>query len=267
MKRPRLLLVVPRDDLSINLFFSESYQAGMAVKSSLYQKAPTLIDEGWDFIYIRGPFIKADFDNQEIKDSIEQILQLRGSAYVVDGIHNFSDLLLEDKWRQYGLLADLMPDTKLLDSFKGINLKNQLIKKRISGRSRDIHFDTTSLSDNAVPRDYIVQSRLDIETEYRAFMAGGKLVLPLEIKTSKTETTNNKAIAIEPKAPKEVDDICHRVSAKLKFDLVGLDIAKTKDSFYLLEVNRSPQFSGYLRLTRVNLAESLIRFLLSKQPI
>jgi ribosomal protein S6--L-glutamate ligase len=53
------------------------------------------------------------------------------------------------------------------------------------------------------------------------------------------------------------------VYEKLKFDLVGLDIAETHDGYYLLEVNRSPQFVNYLRLSSINLAEILYDYLLN----
>jgi hypothetical protein len=195
------MLVVPEDDLSINLFADSGR---VSAKPVPYRQAASGTDLDWDFIYIRGPFVQSDFDDPSIKESIEKLLRAaKTNTYSVDGITSFSDLLQEDKWRQYELFADIMPQTKLIRSFKSHKISNWLIKKRISGRSRDIHFDVSDLSNDAEPKNYIVQKRLDIKTEYRAFMVRDKLILPLEIKSSKTESTRNKAIGLKKMRPKK----------------------------------------------------------------
>jgi hypothetical protein len=264
MQKPRILLVTPEDDLSIDLFFSEECKNKMLAKSVPHRNGPITVSEGWDFIYVRGPFVQADFDNPEVKGYIEDTLRLRGNAYSLDGISTFSDILLEDKWSQYQIFADLMPQTALVNSFENLSLENHLIKKRISGRSRDIHFDIADLLGHVNPADYIIQERLDIQTEYRAFMIGDELVLPLEVKTSKAENSKTTVIGAEPRAPKELKEICRQVSAKLKFDFMGLDIAKTRAGYYLIEVNRSPQFVNFYQHNSKNLAENLFTHLIEK---
>lgn len=262
MSKPRLLVVVPDSDLSIELFFTDNCRARMDIESIPYKEAMFSADRDWDFIYIRGSGFQSELEDKEVINSLEHILQNKGKAYMVDGLHTFSDLLLEDKWRQFKIFADVMPTTKVIDSFETINIENLIIKKRISGRSRDIHFDLASLPEDAMPRDYIIQERLNIQIEYRVFMIGGQIILPLEIKSSKTETNKNKVIGTEKTASKEIKDICRLVSDRLKYDLVGLDIVKVGDQFYLLEANRSPMFVNYLKLSSKNLAESLIDYLL-----
>lgn len=218
----------------------------------------------WDFIYIRGPFIKSDFDDPRIKDALQKVLDTNRQAYVLDGINDFSDLLLEDKWRQYELLKDLMPETQPLKTLPDADLNGWLIKKRISGRSRDIHFNASELGQDIDPRDYITQKRLDIETEIRAFMIGGKPELPLEIKASKSPTGKTKVIGMKTDVPPEVLEICAQVASRLRFDFMGLDIAQTPKGFFLIEVNRSPQFRSYYQSNSINLAEKLIEHLIEK---
>lgn len=260
MSKPQLLIIGPDDDISIDLFLSAG-QGRMDITSALYTDSLSP-DKTWDFIYIRGPFINADYYRQDIRDSIENILQTNKQAYVLDGIHSFSDLLMEDKWRQYELFKDIMPETELLD-LNG-DLKGKIIKKRISGRSRDIHFDPLELKDGVKPQDYIVQRRLDVEVEYRAFMVGGRLELPLEIKSTKSETGKTKVIGMQPDTPSEVAEICQKVASKLNYDFMGLDIAKTGEGYSLIEVNRSPQFMNFYKWNSINLAEKLIDYLLEK---
>jgi hypothetical protein len=261
MSRARLLLVIPDDDISLELFYSEALKNLMDVEAIPYQSTLDISDKIWDFIYIRGPFVQADFDNSEIKEAIDAVLRNNKEAYVVDSLKRFSDFLLEDKWRQFELFPDIMPHTEPIDSFKNLNVEGKIIKKRISGRSRDIHFDVKELAIKAKPENYILQQRLDIKTEYRAFMVGGELILPLEIKSSKTEKTKNKVIGLEKEAPEEVKRICRQVHKRLRFDFMGLDIAKTDDGYYLLEVNRSPQFINFLKITSINLAKPLFKYL------
>src|SRR4051812_10406663 len=101
MPKPRILIVVPDSDLSIELFFTDYCRAKMDVKAVHYKEAMHSAREDWDFIYIRGSGVQSEIENQEVINSIEYTLQNKGSAYMVDGIHTYSDLLLEDKWRQY----------------------------------------------------------------------------------------------------------------------------------------------------------------------
>ncbi|HEX5394830.1 MAG TPA: hypothetical protein VFW52_00515 [Candidatus Saccharimonadales bacterium] len=264
MAKPRILLVVPNDDLSIKLFLADVCKAMMDVSVRQYQQLSDVVAEQWDFIYIRGPFIQADFNSPEIQESINEVLRNGKNAYVVDGIGRYSDLLVEDKWRQYGLLGEIMPATRLPKSFEKLDTAGKIIKKRISGRSRDIHFDITSLPENALPADYIIQDRLNIQTEYRVFMVGSKVILPLEIKSNKTETTKNKVIGQHMNLPDEISKICQEVFEKLRLDFAGLDIAKTANGYYLIEVNRSPQFVNFNRLSSINLAGQLFSYLLAK---
>jgi glutathione synthase/RimK-type ligase-like ATP-grasp enzyme len=154
-----------------------------------------------------------------------------------------------------------MPSTVLFD---GSELRGRVIKKRISARAKHVYFQRSDLPSNYKPNDYISQTRLDIVRELRIYMIGGDVVKPAVSKTSKTINQKVRLSDVEDNIPEQALDICETVYQATNLDFVGLDIAETSNGCYLLEVNRSCQFKGYKRLTGVNLAVGLDKYLLTK---
>jgi glutathione synthase/RimK-type ligase-like ATP-grasp enzyme len=100
-----------------------------------------------------------------------------------------------------------------------------------------------------------------MDTEYRVFVVKNR-ILPMA--TIKTITINDNSWAqIKTHSAVWINDslrvFIEGVQKRIKFDLVGYDVAKLKNGQYkIIEVNRSPQFLAYHRETNINVIEELL---------
>jgi glutathione synthase/RimK-type ligase-like ATP-grasp enzyme len=262
-----MLLVSTDDDRALSLFYSEPSLELIEPLTVRYDASPNeiykILQQEFQYIYFRDPFNDSSISQDLAKDNTKKILNSGASAYIVDHISSYNDLKFEDKWRQYNMFADYMPSTEILNSNMVIDFKTKIIKKRFSSRSRGIINEEKDFPLNSQAKDYLVQSRLDIETEYRAFMVGEKIIGPLAIKTRRRSLNKIQVTGLEKNIDPGIINICNAVYAKTGYDLMGLDIAKTNKGFMLIEINRSCQFKGYLKKSDINLAVSLNKRLLS----
>ena len=262
-----MLLVSTKADLSLPLFFREDSTSLIKSTSLLYDSESKELEElfNYDFsyIYFRDPFNDETVDQKNAKRLIELLFDHYGSAYYLDGISSYEDMLLEDKWEQYKLFGDLMPSTELLSKVNTLKKDKIIIKKRISARSKGVFFDRKDIKRNENLEKYIIQQLVRINKEYRVYVVAGKIIGPLAIKSSKSKSQHVRIIGEEKKVPAEILDICRHVYEKTNYDFMGIDIAETATGFKLLEINRSCQFKAYLRTTGINLAATLNKHLLN----
>jgi hypothetical protein len=263
-----MLIVSTPADLSLDLFEEKSAATLITPSFITYDEVLSsgikdLRDE-YNYVYFRDPYNNGPIGYERIQQAIKIVGERFNSAYFVDNLSSYNGLLFEDKWVQYKQLSEYMPQTKLLRSLDLPDNNSYFIKKRISSRSKGIIFTKNDFPEDAKPDDYISQQLLHIEMEYRVFMVGDNIVKPIAIKTSKTQDQRVKVIGIENKLHPELVKICDATYKATTYNLMGLDIAKVGNSFYLLEVNRSCQFKGYMRKSSINLACILNRYLLTK---
>jgi glutathione synthase/RimK-type ligase-like ATP-grasp enzyme len=116
-------------------------------------------------------------------------------------------------------------------------------------------------------KDVMIQAFLKIDAEYRIFVVGGKaLGVVQKIPKKGSHIANYAAGArfIKCKIPsfavREAISICRGQ----KIDIGGVDLAKVGNRFYLLEVNRCPEFYAFSGATGINVAERIVEFLLNK---
>lgn len=261
----KLLNITKIEDKTLPLFLTYKIQQIIDIQF-LYVTEPVnhiediVKNNSFDYIYLRAPFY-AGIDNNQIKEICNIALKYKKSAYMVDNITSDQDVFLEDKWYQYKLLNNFMPKTELLNQKTKKQIKNKIIKKRLSSLARDIYF---SIPDTKALDDFIIQDKLDIATEYRVFSIFGNVLTLAETKSPKTELQKVK-VQKPIEISKELESFTYEIDKQLNFDFVGYDIAETKDGeFKLLEANRSCFFAGYYKLTGVNLAEIFIDELIKK---
>jgi hypothetical protein len=259
VRKPSLLLVTTGADLSLELF--KTAESSKLIEPHLvhYNASEAEINKSLkpncNFVYFRDPFNDSSVSLKTAQKNTGIILEHYKSARKVDSVSSYNDMLFEDKWRQYELFYKFMPRMKILNSLE--IPAGKFVKKRISSRSKGVIFTQNDFPKDAKPEDYIVQPWLDIEAEYRVFMVGDQVIKPLAIKTSKTVGHKVKTIGLTEELDPQMLKICSSVYQEVKFDLVGLDIAKIPSGYCLLEVNRSPQFNTYQRLSSINLATHL----------
>lgn len=260
-RKRKLLFVTTRTDISAQLFDNSKLEATQITYDADAVRLQNALKQSYDFVYFRDPFNDTSLNVPYVQKVIEQGVQACQGAYFVDGVMHYDDMLFEDKWLQYQRFSDFMPQTELLHSFAQAGDHTQFIKKRISSRSKGIVFSIEDFEPGAVPEDYIVQPRLNIEVEYRVFVIGGKVVLPLETKRNKTEVQTTRVTGLEKSSNEQISSICQQVYVETQYDFMGLDVAKVHGSYVLLEVNRSPQCKGYLRAGGPNLVALLYEYL------
>lgn len=265
--QPRMLIVSTDDDPSLSLFETEEAKSLISPDFYSYANKDELKNKDYQFVYFRDPFNSSNVSISTAKQTTTKIIDQIPDAYFVDNIRSFNEMFIEDKFEQYKLFAELMPKTEILSSIKNLEdsiYQTHIIKKRISSRARDIILSSNDLSASATANNYIIQPKLEIKTEYRVYMVGGEIILPLAIKSSKKINQKVKLTGVTNAITPEIKSICHKVFTKLNFDLMGLDIACADNGTYLLEINRSCQFDGFLRESNLNLALKLNQFLVPK---
>lgn len=209
----------------------------------------------FDKVYFRDPFndpTDPTLDSR-LEEITTQFFHNNSDCYSIDHVHTVEDFYIEDKWRQfYQFGKDFMPETWLAREREFVP-GEMVVKKRISCRCRDVHFE---IPEGANLDSYIVQHRVNIVQEMRVFYLNGQVFRTAETRTSKTETQGVKVIG-EIQLTDEQMDFVKRAMAKFpELDFVGVDLAVLDDgSLAIIEINRSPQFKGFYKVTGINLAE------------
>jgi len=215
----------------------------------------------YDYIYFKDPF-NYSYTKENIEDKFEIVMKNLGSSYLIDNLKNINDVYLEDKWHQYQLFNELMPQTRLLTNLQEINNPGSITKKRISSRAKGIIFNSKDFEGDELS-EYIIQEKIKIDKEYRVYVIFDQIINKGSIRRSRTNDIKVKIVGVE-ELLEDVMSYTRQVIEKNKFDFIGLDIARSGDKLYLLEINRSCLFNGYFRESGENLAEPFIDGLLQK---
>ncbi len=98
--------------------------------------------------------------------------------------------------------------------------------------------------------DYLLQTFIPNDGDYRAFVIGDQLSLLIHRRTNDSSHTNNtsqggQATLVDNNTlSKEIQDACIKAAQSFHRDIAGVDVVIDKtnpDLFYFFEVNRSPQ--------------------------
>lgn len=208
-------------------------------------------------VYFRDPFNEPNLpiDDVKIEAITKRFFQDNPGAYSLDGIHTMDDYYVEDKYRQFLKFGtDFMPQTWLANEHDFVPGQH-VLKKRVSCRCRDVHFEKPA---EVELEKYIVQERRKIREEMRVFYLRGEVLKVAETRTSKTESQKVKATGYRDLSNTEIDFVKRAMQKIPELDFVGVDLAVEENgNLLIIEVNRSPQFMGYYRVTGVNLAEKV----------
>jgi len=263
----KMLIITTIEDLSIPMFLTQKIQKKLKIDFCFFHENTKEIKEkltfsNYNYIYIRDPFNYV-FDKNNIEEKFNVILSNRKNSYIVDNLKILDDIYFEDKWKQYQVFGEFMPKTRILTNIQDVDNSNLIVKKRISSRAKGIIFNSKDLISNNLS-DYIVQRKIKIDKEYRVYVIFNEIIKKASLKSSKTQDSRVKIIGSE-KLSATVIDFVKNITKKNKFDFIGLDIAKSGNNLYLLEINRSCLFNGYFSNNQINLAETFIDKLLKKK--
>jgi len=169
------------------------------------------------------------------------------------------------------------PNSFFIEAGKKIHenkkLSFPLLTKPVLGRHGEdifIHKNLESLQNaiNKSSETLIIQEYLEVESEFRAFVIGDKVLgVVKKIPASGTTIANYAAGAefIQTDLPKELLDESIRLCQSQEIDIGGVDIARDREgNYFLLEINRCPEFQAFAKATKIDVAGEMIKFVLGK---
>ncbi len=216
----------------------------------------------YETLYIRSHFGHPSTLPEVFRSKIEAIVQLakheNPDIKFVDNINSVDKIMrAEDKWNQYKIFSNFMPNTELLnDDLDVSGFVHPVFKKRFSSHGNGV---TWNIDETTVPRkDWLVQESLDINEELRVYVINTNVYPVGAIRQSKTADKSTQAVDSRTLVQDEIKFSSQISKQAPNLDIIGLDIARTSGGkLYLMEVNRSPGFGKFAELTGINLASIL----------
>jgi glutathione synthase/RimK-type ligase-like ATP-grasp enzyme len=248
---PDILIATTRSDMSLEYFLTDNVSVAY-FEDDMGTFTKKVVAREFDVIYVRDPFNTARLTIEAIAPKIELIKTRHPRAYYIDQVDDIEGVLIEDKWRQYQRWGEWMPDTYLGGEPADI-AGPAIAKKRISARSRDILFD---VQPSDLSAEWILQERLTIVEELRVYVLFGNPVTYAAKRRSKGLNQTTKVTGVHVLTEDEMTFARELAGRMKEYDFLGLDIATTPEGPRLIEVNRSPQFKRYNKLSGSNLVEN-----------
>lgn len=254
----KILIVTTNKDSSLPNLRAAALRMDFQVEAVYYDdplNELTLVAENtqFDYVYFRDPFNVGTFATDVIRRAVAKIYQLQPTAQYIDNTKTYDDILIEDKWLQYQRLSQFMPHTELLLAAEQFKDGRHIAKERLSSRARGIVFTKAAIKPSA---DYVIQELQDVQCEYRVYGVHDRIVPMAALRSSKTADSKVKLTSVE-RLPDHLQNFAETVYHQLpELQLIGLDIIETvSGQVYLIEVNRSCQFSRYQQESGTNVAQ------------
>lgn len=223
---------------------------------------PTTLKD-YKSVYIRSHFSTPELIPQKYRVEIEHLVRLAVAQNpMVEFIDNMSTVdeivSFEDKWQQYEVFTEFMPATMLLSNAGVADFARPIYKKRLSSRGKGVTWNEDEVV--GALEDWIVQESLDIVEEIRIYVIKNRVYDIGAIRYSMTDEQKTHPVDSRKLNLDEIQ-FAAKVSSKVpELDFIGLDIARTADNeLFLMEVNRSPGFGSFEKLTGENLADNIYK--------
>lgn len=176
----------------------------------------------------------------------------------------------EDKLFQADLFTELgiiTPETFLGKNVSSFREFPVIIKPRIGSRGRGIRIfnkpkEMKTFFVKNDPSGYIIQKYHKAKNEYRIIILKHKIlgVVNKNIYLQRKGRIWVKINKVVNDFPRKIKEDSIKITKRLKADFVGVDVILTKDGkYYFLEANLSPQFGGFAKATKINVASKVIR--------
>ncbi|MFH1561508.1 MAG: ATP-grasp domain-containing protein [Patescibacteria group bacterium] len=122
-------------------------------------------------------------------------------------------------------------------------------------------------------RRYLAQEFIDNDGDYRLIVLGDKVLGVMKrFRTEKGEFRNNFSCGGEVKVtdlPDELKDLAIKASRVCQLLIAGVDIVLRNgdpQQPIIWEVNKTPQFTGFMKATGIDVPREIVKFLLSLCP-
>jgi RimK family alpha-L-glutamate ligase len=127
--------------------------------------------------------------------------------------------------------------------------------------------DVEHLLDTHEDGFFSFQKLLEIKDEYRVLVLGGHALGAMLKQPPAGDFRHNISLggtATPAELPDDLLKLCERSAKKLEYEFAGVDLALTRDGrTVILEVNRSPGFTGFEAATGMNVAREVVKYLAS----
>ena len=153
------------------------------------------------------------------------------------------------------------------------NIFPAIVKPADGARGRDIKLikNKPELYNflNKHTEDFLIQEYLEIKWDVRVFVVGNKVLGGIKRHVLEGDCRSNASLgsAVECyKITPETKKIALAATKALGYAVAGVDLAwvENKKSWYVLEVNISPQWHAFKRITGINPADSIIDYAIKK---
>lgn len=180
----------------------------------------------------------------------------------------------EDKLFQAGLFTKLgitTPDTFLGKNASSFRKFPVIVKPRIGSRGRGILIFNEPKEMEAFfakndPLNYIVQKYHKAKSEYRILILRHKVlgVVDKHIYLKGERRIGVRIKGVVDDFPGKIKEDSIKITKRLRADFVGVDVIHAVDGkYYFLEANLSPQFGGFAKVTKINVANIVIKLALT----
>ncbi len=159
---------------------------------------------------------------------------------------------------------------KLDQLLKEHNISSPYILKDIKGvQGKNIYKvnskdEITNIIKKNVNIHFMIQPFIGIEHDLRILVLGDKILGCMDKIHKNNDFKGNiaqGAIGVPFNITNDIIKISNIARFRNGADFCGVDIAITKDTTYLLEVNRSPQYKGFMNATGINVSKEIIKYL------
>jgi len=116
-------------------------------------------------------------------------------------------------------------------------------------------------------KGYFIQKYLPIKSDFRVMVVGNNALGAIERFIIKGDFRSNTSLGSKVTKAlmnKDMKEIAIAAAKALNFEIAGVDLAKYKNKYYVLEVNHTPQWQKFKKLNKINPAEYIIDYALNK---
>ncbi|MDR3559518.1 MAG: ATP-grasp domain-containing protein [Candidatus Pacebacteria bacterium] len=249
--------------------FSTTRDFILKIEDGTFSASTPTIADLFDFdIYLFRSFSK-NMANSRI--FIEE-LRLRGKIVIESCV---SDNYINSKFAEGVRLTRNnlpYPKTYQIPNFKNLELISDnffpaIVKPADGSKGRDVRIinDKKELADflHSATEDFLIQERLEIEWDVRVFVVNGKPLGGIKRHLLDGDCRSNASLGsrVEKfKLTPETKKLARNAAKIMRYEVAGVDLAwaKNKKRWYVIEVNISPQWQAFKRITGLNPAKYII---------
>ncbi|MBT3356251.1 RimK family alpha-L-glutamate ligase [bacterium] len=116
-------------------------------------------------------------------------------------------------------------------------------------------------------RGWLIQECLPIDGDVRVFVVGSEVLGAIKRFTVEGDFRSNASLGANAKEfelTEEIKEIALKAKEAMNCEVAGVDLAWSKEKWYVIEVNFSPQWQKFKEITGLNPAEKIIEYAIGK---